>query len=354
MTRPLSEPNVHKDIGRGHWRTSQLERRPTTPVNGQAIYCIEVFEPENLVIVADERFEFEIPEDLDGATLVKVDAYLTEPSTSGTVQVQLAHLPDGFTAGETDILSTKINIEVGEVNMKESATQPVIDDITFEYAWGDHVRVDIDNAGSGAYGLGLILYFFPATTTNVAIQGAKGDPGGVTSWEGGWEPGPTTYLEGQVVSNNGTSYVAIQDVPVDIEPGVTPGWETYWMVLAEAEKTSSVDLIIDGNGYVIDIGPKASLRVPYDCTLVECQMLADQTGSIVIDIWKDTYANYPPTNADSITSSSPPTISAQDQSIDTILSGWTTALSEDDILMFNVDSCSTIQRVTISLKFDKT
>ena len=79
-------------------------------------------------------------------------------------------------------------------------------------------------------------------------------------------------------------------------------------------------------------------------------LLADQSGSIVVDVWKDTYANYPPVDADSITSSAVPTISSATKSQDSSLSGWTTAISAGDILGFNVDSISTCERVTISLK----
>jgi len=83
-------------------------------------------------------------------------------------------------------------------------------------------------------------------------------------------------------------------------------------------------------------------------------MLADQSGSIVVDIWKDTYANFPPTDADSITASAPPTISSAQKSQDSTLTGWTKSISSGDILAFNVDSCATITRVTISLKVEKT
>ncbi|GAI37997.1 unnamed protein product [marine sediment metagenome] len=82
-------------------------------------------------------------------------------------------------------------------------------------------------------------------------------------------------------------------------------------------------------------------------------MEADQTGSIVVDIWKDTYANFPPTDADSITASAPPTISTAQKSQDSTLAGWTTSIAAGDILAFNVDSCTTITRVTISLKVAK-
>jgi len=67
------------------------------------------------------------------------------------------------------------------------------------------------------------------------------------------------------------------------------------------------------------------------------------------------YANFPPTNTQTITSATPPTIAATGKkSEDSTLSSWTVAIAADDILAFNVDSCATIQRVTISLKVTKT
>ena len=83
-------------------------------------------------------------------------------------------------------------------------------------------------------------------------------------------------------------------------------------------------------------------------------MEADQTGSIVVDIWKDTYANFPPTNADTITSVTPPTITTAQKSQDSTLTNWTTSISEGDILAYTVDSCTNITRVTVSLKAIKT
>jgi len=116
---------------------------------------------------------------------------------------------------------------------------------------------------------------------------------------------------------------------------------------------ASLTFIIDGGGSAITTGQKGHLEIPFACTITQVTMLADQSGSIVVDIWKDTYANFPPTDADSITASAPPTISSAQKSQDATLTGWTTAIAAGDILAFNVDSCTTIKRVTISLKVER-
>jgi hypothetical protein len=114
-------------------------------------------------------------------------------------------------------------------------------------------------------------------------------------------------------------------------------------------KTAGIEFIIDGGGAVITTGVKADFEVPFACTIISNRLFADQSGSIVIDIWKDTYANYPPVVGDSITASAKPTISSATKSEDSTLTGWTTALAKGDIIRFNVDSAATITRVTLSL-----
>jgi hypothetical protein len=117
---------------------------------------------------------------------------------------------------------------------------------------------------------------------------------------------------------------------------------------------AALTLVIDGGGSPIATGVKGDLEVPFGCTINRVTLLADQSGDIVVDIWKDSYANFPPTDADSITAAAPPTISAAAKSQDGTLTGWTTAISAGDTLRFNVDSCTTITRCVVILKVTKT
>jgi len=116
---------------------------------------------------------------------------------------------------------------------------------------------------------------------------------------------------------------------------------------------AALTFIIDGGGSEITTGKKGYLRVPFDCTITREALLADQTGSIKVDIWKDTYANFPPTDADTITGGNEPEISAGTKDQDATLTDWTTSLSEGDILAFNVDSIDTITRCAVILEVEK-
>lgn len=114
--------------------------------------------------------------------------------------------------------------------------------------------------------------------------------------------------------------------------------------------TTTLGITIDGGGSVPSTGVKGDLFIPVACTIVEAIMLADQTGSAVIDIWKAAIAAYPPVVGGSIVSAAPPTLSAANHSTDLTLTGWTTALAANDTLRFNLNSISTIQRVSLALK----
>ena len=119
-------------------------------------------------------------------------------------------------------------------------------------------------------------------------------------------------------------------------------------------KIAVISFVIDGGGSAITTGIKGDLEIPFGCTINRVTALADQSGSIVVDIWKDTYANYPPTDADSITASAPVTITTATKSQDSTLTSWTTSITAGDTLRFNVDSITTCTRVLISLKVTKT
>jgi hypothetical protein len=132
------------------------------------------------------------------------------------------------------------------------------------------------------------------------------------------------------------------------------GYITILGIGNNVEEYTTIPFIIDGGGYEITTGEKGHLQVDFDGEIVGVTALADQSGSIVVDIWKDTYANFPPTNDDSITASAPVTISSAQKSEDTTLTGWTKTFSAGDAFAFNVDSCTTIERVLISLKVKRT
>lgn len=166
---------------------------------------------------------------------------------------------------------------------------------------------------------------------------------------------PTTFNTGgservRVTTNGGVAFGGASNYGTTGQALVSAGdlspvWTTQYL---------SISFIIDGGGVTITTGIKGDLTIPFACTIQEWTLLADQSGSVVVDIWKDTYANYPPTVADTITGSALPTITTATKGQSSTLTGWTTTIAAGDTLRFNVNSATTITRVTLSLKVYRT
>lgn len=118
-------------------------------------------------------------------------------------------------------------------------------------------------------------------------------------------------------------------------------WATYANL---GGGTRAIEFIIDGGGAAITAGVKGDIEVPFACTITGWRVLADQSGSITVGIWKDTYANFPPVVGDLLVS---PTLTA---AVKAEATGLSHALAAGDILRFNADATpATVQRVTVSL-----
>ena len=119
----------------------------------------------------------------------------------------------------------------------------------------------------------------------------------------------------------------------------------------------TITFVIDGGGSAITTGQKGNLEIPFDCTLTGWTLMADQSGAIQIDIWDDTYANFPPADADTMPGAgNEPEITASGQKAeDNAITDWTDyTLSANEIIAFNVDSCTTIERIVLSITARKT
>lgn len=116
-----------------------------------------------------------------------------------------------------------------------------------------------------------------------------------------------------------------------------------------------IGYVIDGGGAVITTGLKVYLPpIPFACTINQWTLLGDVSGSIVVNIYKSTYAAYDPTThpavADKITASTPPTITTAKKNQSSTLTSWTTSIAAGDILALNVDSVTSLTKCTFGLK----
>ena len=134
---------------------------------------------------------------------------------------------------------------------------------------------------------------------------------------------------------------------------------THTVSIADGDIDTSADvllinvgIVIDGGGDVITTGSKGYRAVDFSGTVTAWTILAAQSGSIVVDVHKCTYAGFPTTA--SIAGTELPTLSSVQKNQDTSLTTWTTTITAGDILEFIVDSVATVTRVAVTLKVKKT
>lgn len=144
---------------------------------------------------------------------------------------------------------------------------------------------------------------------------------------------------------SGEPYLITDEGRVAVGTGAT----TY--AVAEKQADTAIPLIIDGGGVAITTGTKFAFCIPFACTIIGFDLFGDQTGSIVIDLKKATYANYPTTT--SITASAKPTLSSARKTTNSTLTGWTTSVAAGDVIEVVVDSAATLLVASLVLKVRK-
>lgn len=106
---------------------------------------------------------------------------------------------------------------------------------------------------------------------------------------------------------------------------------------------------------VITTGEKKSARreVKKSGTITGWTILSldDTSGAITVDVWMDSYANYPPDVSDTmVNAGTKPNIPASGtKATSTTLTSWDTAFSAGDIFSVNVDSVTSLKDVEICL-----
>lgn len=176
---------------------------------------------------------------------------------------------------------------------------------------------------------------------------ANAGPGSLTITNGA----SGTAADNFILPNSASQVIPPNGALAFVYDAVNLGWRVLATFAGGGGGGGPVALVyvIDGYGSPLFTGVAGALYVSVACTITAVTLLADQTGDVVVDIWKAPLASYPPTITNTIVAADPPTISAAQSSQDTALTGWTTAVSAGDTLVFNVTSSTTLTRVTVTL-----
>ena len=135
---------------------------------------------------------------------------------------------------------------------------------------------------------------------------------------------------------------------------VTAGVPTWAAASSGTVADRNFGITIDGAGSAITTGVKGFVPVPFTGTINAATLLSTDAAatacSIVIDVWRDTFANYPPVLADTITAAAPPTLSSANKSSNTTLTGWSKTFTAGDVFGFSVVSVTGCTRVALMLR----
>ena len=115
-----------------------------------------------------------------------------------------------------------------------------------------------------------------------------------------------------------------------------------------ADLTRTINYVIDASPNVIGTGIKGTLTIDVTGTIESWTVLGDRVGSLVMDIKKTSYLNYP--TFTSIAGTQKPTLSNQAKNKNDGLSTWNTSLNAGDILQFEVESCDYVKQFLIAIK----
>lgn len=171
--------------------------------------------------------------------------------------------------------------------------------------------------------------------TGVTVYGTTGIVSAVSFYGSG------TNLSGIVTQIVAGSNVTIS--PIDGTGSVTINSTTV---------NRTIGVSIDGGGNVITTGTKGYVEVPYAGTIEEWKIIAEPSGSITFDIWKSNAAI--PTNSNTITASAKPTLTTAQRATSTTLTGWTTAVSVNDVFGFEVESATTVTKAVLTVVIQQT
>jgi hypothetical protein len=146
-----------------------------------------------------------------------------------------------------------------------------------------------------------------------------------------------------------------------VDPASPTGFSNYTATLAQLAFALGISFFVElliGDGVNVIVPgakPTAVIVFPRSAILASWTLLSADSGptagSIVIDLWKTTYANYPPTLANTITAAAKPSLSNAIKSTSSVLTGWTTSFTTGDILIPNVDSVTGLKAAKLLLAY---
>lgn len=163
---------------------------------------------------------------------------------------------------------------------------------------------------------------------------------------------PQTYttVSNLIASSYTNTRVAVSDRGgrVAYSDGSFWRWESTGAKIAE---TPSHTIQLAVSGITATGATKTMIRIPFGVTITSWELKSDVSGSIIVDILKNTSGNF---GGSSITGSVQPTLTSVQGATGSTLTGWTTGLVAGDYITLSLGAATTLTAVTLTLLCDRT
>ena len=165
--------------------------------------------------------------------------------------------------------------------------------------------------------------------------------------------GPATFVSNtlNIPQYGGGGGNSIGELTADVTagPASSPS-QSVPATLNTSYKSGSCGVVFDGQGGVISNGRTAYVQVPYKGTITGWTLVAAQSGSCTVTVFKDTFLNFPPVSpGDNIFGTQPALVGVQTNSA----TGTTVAVAAGDWIGFTISGVTTVTWVNLTLSITK-
>jgi hypothetical protein len=132
----------------------------------------------------------------------------------------------------------------------------------------------------------------------------------------------------------------------DLEEAILAHQHAIQNLPPSVHRLKTFGVCIDGGGSAIVAADVATayLPCPHTGTITGWTLICSPSGSIEIDVWKDTYANALPTVADTICGGNEPAVSSGVQNTDSTLTAWKgLQVTAGDVFGFKPNTSTTVE-----------
>lgn len=130
---------------------------------------------------------------------------------------------------------------------------------------------------------------------------------------------------------------------------------TPWQPVGLDEEIRVFGVMVEGGGGDILPGTLGYLIAPFSAEVVGWDILAEQVGDIVFDVWKAAWVGALPNTSDSMTGTGKPTLTFGMKAKSDDVSGWTTRrIERGEVLGFEVETVYNLIKATLTVRVLRT